>query len=593
MKIHIRLLPVLAIFLLLSGCKDDENYEAPKVTIDGITSVAPIPVGKEVSVAFKVFAPASIKTVTYSIINMAGNYEIVPVPSNGATELSVPITFTAEMGMLNVVLKVVDKKGKSDEATIPIERVLDKPGFFFTDNVTSIDLVIIGKSFDIDGIVVADVDLKDVYYTPFVNGIPQSREAIPIGDNKQELTFQVSPNTVAGLQKLEFTAIDELDRTVNSTFTIKKIQNIGLVIDQTSSRVLIHGETNHIRGQIFTGRPITEAKYYILKNGEEDQGHDITLDADNKFDFSLNVERGITSIRIACANEEDTDEDTWKVIPTGKLKYLEDKTLTMERYLNGDYSFFCCWKEPHLFHGSEMCNNPDEYVDWWDFSVYQRVGTAPIAIASPAAWGRGVQNANRVVHQVVPNAKGLDEQACRGPAEGTRPDGVENPEWNGSAANIKIPKMNYMMISSVRPELEAVFDRVSTEQDLWDLLDVVVDGKTIREIYDPVTNSTTQTNAIADGVYWIAWGPFNGSGKGGEKGDLAQNAGLGLLRVKWESGVTPAAKQVTFDIKFPEWPNYREVFKDSWIDIRHADRASGARAVFPVEFTFPGWPELL
>jgi len=582
------------------GCKDNETFDDPKVAIDGITSVEPVPVGQEVTVNFKVFAPASISKLTYSIINSAGNYEIVPIPAGGATEMSVPITFKAELGMLNVTMRVTDKKGKSDEATIPITRVLDKPWIFFADNINAVDLVIIGSPFSINGVATADVDLKELYYTPFVNGIPQSPEAIPIGEDRQLVAFEIFLNTVNGMQKIEFTAIDELNREEKTSFTIKRVQSIGLVMNQSSSRLLIYGEANRIRGQVFTGSPIIEAKYFITKLGVEDEGQDLVLDEVNRFDFSIDVERGITNIRISVANAEETDEDNWEVASTGRLKYLENITLTMEQYESNHYSFFCAWKEPHVFHGSEMCNTPEEFVDWWDFSVYQRVGNQPISIASPAAWGKGVQNSDRVVHQVVPGIVGIDGNPCRGPAEGwVMPSWYTGHQasWNNVGSNVKIPRLNYTMISTVRPELETVFDRVQTEKDLWDLLDVYVEsqGKTIREIYNPVGESRCQADAIAGGVYWIAWGPKNGSGKGGEKGGQAENGGLGLLRVSWESGTTPAAKQVTFDVKFPSWPNYRELYNDSWIDIRQADprAGDGGTPLFPVGFDFTGWPELV
>ena len=616
MKNSMKLFSVLAVYLLLltstfTGCKDKDDpvYDPPTVTVDGPSSIAALAADVEVTITFNVSAPAGIKSVSYMLDGMITGYTSVSLGSETLTEMSVPIKFTAKQGLTAVSVKAVDKQDRQDEATVTIGKIANGPGIFFVDDINSVDVVNAGEQLEVSGSVVAAADLTELFYTPFVNGVAQPREDIPIGDNKQVVSFTVAAEVVSGLQKLEFTAIDELGSTVKEVFTIESVRDLKIEMDPASSKAWMRGETGVIKGRVL-GTGITGARYYIVKNKTEDAAVTISLGANNTFEFSVNADEYISAVRIVASTATDTEEEIWPAHVCGNLKELKDITLTMERYEDDKRSFFCAWKEPHVFHGSEMCATPENYVDWWDFSVYQRAGASAnendgrpfgiITLASPAAWPKNVQNANRIAGQVVPNVNGPNGDPCRGAPSTpwTRPEGVSNPSWNSAAAYMKIPRLNYTMISQVRPELAGEFDRVQTEADLWILLDKYVEseGKTIREIWNPVTSSNCHgdnyfENEAAEGVYWIAWGPYNGTVKGGEKGNPAQNGGLGLIRMKWRSPIGNAAKQITFDIKFPEWPNYRELFNDSWVDIRECTLLSGdMQAAFPVEFDFPGWP---
>jgi hypothetical protein len=561
-KILYTLTVAVAVFLFagfFSKCDDKDVSDPPKITLDGAVSTDELVVGKEVTVNFKVSAPAKIKSVSYSLVNTAGNYEIVPVQlsSGNATELNVPVTFTAEKEIIAVKLKVIDKQNISEEISVVLGKVLGKPGILFTDNINSVDLVIIGTQYEISGIIAADADLTEVNYRAVINGTPSAPVAIsiPTTGDKQNVSFTAFVDIVGGLQKVEFYAKDAKGSEVNVPFTISKIKNIALTIDPSSSRLLIFGESNHIKGKIASASVIAEAKYFVLKGNTVAAEHPLPLDAENRFDFNVEVDLDITSIRIETSNADDFDLQTWDVSVTSRLKHLDYLTISSEgSYPATQYSVFCAYKEPYLFHADDLCSNPDSVMYWWDLSCYQSgTGAVPgitgnvgiINLASPAAYQAG-GNHVRVITNSFRNTA-----ACRTAA-------------NNNTFSVR--QYNYTMISTARPELVSVFDRVETEKDLWDLLDTYVpeQGKTIMAIYNPLTTNI-RTAAVADGeVHWIAWGPTNGTGAGGDKGLAADNRALGLIRIKSvERGTT---KQVTFEIKFPGLPNYRQIYRDSYWD---------------------------
>ena len=624
MNNSIKFYSVLAACLLIfagiyTGCKDkDPVFDPPSVTAVGGNSIAAVPLGVEKTITFQVTAPAGIKSVKYTLAGMGVTDQAISVTS-GATEMDAPVTFTPTLALTGVTVTVTDNQDRPASATVNIDNVVDGAVITFKDGVNTAD-VELGEDLIIQGSAVAGqgAELVELSYVVVISGVAQPKVNIPIGSNKTNVDIDATVQVVEGLERVVFTAKDNFNREVTATFTIGEITEsgeLGIEIDPTSSRAWLRTATGTIKGTI-TGGSGVSAKYVIVKNGVEEPAVNITLGAGGTFQFTINKQEYIAGVRIEAQKGEESVDMFWIAKVCDELTHVQNTTLTMEQYGTDQRSFFCAWKAPHAFHGQVMCNSPEEYLDWWDFSVYVRTLATDVQIAAPAAWAKNVENASRVVHQVIPNTwspsgsgAGVnakpegDDYHCRAidPIWGERPadtNNPNNPEWNQAGVIMRTPRLNYTMISPARPELASVFDLVQTEADLWNLLDFYVESeeKTIREIYDPVTSGTSNAAAVDNGVYWIAWGPKNGSGFDGEKGGPAENGGLGLLRVTTWGGTTNVnpgtPKYVTFDIKFPSWPNYRDVFKDSWVDIRNLQVTSrgGARAWFPATFTFPGWP---
>jgi len=587
MKSLNKLINLLAVYLLIcfsgsfAGCeakKDDKTHEReygviivdPKVTVIGESTLDLLILDSEVTVTFKAWAAATIKSISYALFedddeSDAVTYIPVQVPAGEIYEMEVSIKFTVVEDLKKVSLRLVDNQGKTDEAFIAVRRIMKRFDLIFADNIDFVESINVGQYLNISGMVVAAEELQEFYYIPVVNGVTQAQVNIPIGVDKQNVNFSINFQAVSGLQKLEFTIIDAAGNQNTYSFNIKKISNILVTVD--SWRVL-YGESTSISGSIDTPDGVKGAKYSLVKeDGTSVEGGTLTVNpAAKTFSGSISVPEGTEAVSVRVFGIDVNDgEGYYEGTVRGRLKSLTSQTV----YGGNRNEWFSCYIEnnsgSNIINVQQLgCDNlTNTYIDWWDFGVYVRAGSGyRYMLFSPASWGQGgYTNVERVIENLPNNA------SCR----------------TGGMAAVHLRRLGYTMISPTRPELADKFDQVETEWDLWDL------QEQYKNIFDPVTCSITAVDSEPGTVHWIGWGPTNGSGKG-HAGGPVQNAGLGLIRITATDpeGSILDPRWVRFDIKFPIYPNYKKKYKDNWIDVRYASPA----ATFPGGYSFDGWPQL-
>ena len=540
---------------------DDDSeiiFIDPRVTaIDG-DFIQYLMAEEQVTVRFRVRAAAVIKSIEYLITRedeSEGPYTQYPLSSPETYEMIVNITFDAEYGMSGVKVKVVDRMDVTHEATVEFGRILRPLDFVFIDDLDYVEAVNIGDNFIVTGEVRSMEGITELSYVVHVGGVGQPPVTIPVTD-ANNTPFEIPIDVDLGLQRIEFFAKDLTNRELRIDFTFRRVKDIMISIPKWAA---IYSETAQVAGQFTShGETISSATYYVVKeDGTTDNGTPISVNSDGSFTASIFVPTGSDAefVRIVVINSQG-DDATYEGPVRSRLKVVNNAEIATE---GSTQKIFGCFLQDHEVTGTQLCADALAYTDYWDFCIFWSGPNAP-CIASPSIFAKGgLSNLRRVVQNNF-------SASCRG--------------GNGQAPNSMIPRLAYTMISPSRPELANVFNTVQTEQDLWDLLDTPVPGQgttTYRQLFDPVTSSNVYfiidntggaSNPNVNTYHWIAWGPYNGSSLQGTRGNPAQNGGLGIMRVvSYENNNGFRAR---LDVKFPTYPNYREKYNNSWIDMRFA-----------------------
>ncbi|MDR1153384.1 MAG: hypothetical protein LBL04_01635 [Bacteroidales bacterium] len=241
MKTIIKYFSVAAIYLLLcsvamiSGCDDkktgnpvDEEYETvtanPRVAVLGnVSELDELEINSEFTVNFYVHAPAGIKSVVSVLLSdLSDSDEItdIPVSSSDLTEMYPSVTFTARRKLKGVSMRIVDMNNNSREAVFPVHRVTGAPLDIFMEGNSYSVVGVLNKFFYISGEVVSVNGLKELFYTPYVNGAAQAPVPIGIGSDNNRVSFTIRHRVDEGLEKLEITMIDETGDEIHQSIKI-------------------------------------------------------------------------------------------------------------------------------------------------------------------------------------------------------------------------------------------------------------------------------------------------------------------------------------------------------------------------------------
>ncbi|WP_207424356.1 hypothetical protein [Desertivirga brevis] len=363
-------LPVLMLFILsFSSCKKDvETIAGPQIAVsDDAPDLKELNAGQRVTIPVTVESIEGIRRLSYFFIkeNANGTESGTPVnydPTDFPEKLQRDIVFSAQPGLVELVIVSFDKLNRSSEVHLNFKEIRELPVLTFTDNVKFQQSVFENKQLTITGHVNSKYDLSSISFSSVVNNVESSAQSLQFS-NKNSTDFSAQLVVQKGLSAIILKATNMYQGTVTDTFKIQTVVddavNISLAGGITSISKVFAGATNTISGSVSSGSNIASLSYALKVNGVYGPETAIAIgspaDAFN-FTASYNGVKNAEAVRITGRNQGNKE----KVIELPVLK-VYNKLLTFTVELTtaigpGKKNWFSAYRAPHVFDAASAAS---------------------------------------------------------------------------------------------------------------------------------------------------------------------------------------------------------------------------------------------